>query len=102
MTPKKASINKEENKSPVKSSRKSLLKLSQKDEKMTSSKNNIIEEVENVTSINNKKRSLRKSVAFDGKNLQTYICYYKYTFQDTYRCTCIIVFCYNRNLRGMR
>lgn len=67
MTPKKA-INKEENKSPVKSSRKSLLKLSQKDENMTSSKSNIIE-VENVTSINNKKRSLRKSVAFDGKNL---------------------------------
>lgn len=83
MTPKKVNVNKEENKSPVKSSRKSL-KSSQKNENMTSSKSNIIEEVENVTLIDKRKRSLRKSVAFDGKNLQTYICYYKYIFRDTY------------------
>lgn len=84
MTPKKASINKKENKSPVKSSRKSVLKL-QKDENMTPNKSNIME-VEDVTLIDSiiKKRSLRKSVAFDGKNLQTYICYYKYRFRNTY------------------
>jgi hypothetical protein len=41
----------------------------------------LMDNIENVDNIK-KKRSLRKSVAFDGKNLQThYICDYNYTFR---------------------
>jgi len=79
MTPKKANV-KEENKSPMKLKKKNSLKLSQKNENkyMTPNKSNTME-IENATSIDNiKKRSLRKSVVFDGKNLQTYICYYMF------------------------
>lgn len=64
----------------MKSSRKSSLKLSQKDKNkyVTPNKSNTTE-MENVTLIDNiaRKRSLRKSVAFDGKNLRTNIYYYK-------------------------
>jgi len=76
MTPKKAGV-KGENKSPIKLKKKSSLKLLQKNENkyMTPNKNNTME-IENATSTDNiKKRSLRKSVVFDGKNFQTYICY---------------------------
>lgn len=82
MITKRTSVGKEENKSPVKLSRKNSLKLSQKDEnKYMTPKRSSTMEIENVTSIGNtaKKRLLRKSVAFDGKNFQTYT-YYKYTF----------------------
>jgi len=76
MTPKKAGV-KEENKSPIKLKRKSSLKPQKNENKyMTPNKNNTME-IENATLTDNiKKRSLRKSVVFDGKNLQTYICYY--------------------------
>lgn len=67
------SISKKENKSPVKSSRKSLLKLSQKgrngDKYMTPNKDNITE-MENMIlteNVDKKRRSSRKSVAFRGK-----------------------------------
>ncbi|KAG5315424.1 DLGP5 protein, partial [Pseudoatta argentina] len=67
MTPKKTNIDKEENESPVKLSRKSSLKLREKnkDEHMTLNTNDTMQ-VENVTLIDNtsKKRSLR-NVAFD-------------------------------------
>ncbi|KAG5332926.1 DLGP5 protein, partial [Acromyrmex charruanus] len=67
MTPKKTNIDKEENESPVKLSRKSSLKLRKKnkDEHMTLNTNDTMQ-IENVTLIDNtsKKRSLR-NVAFD-------------------------------------
>lgn len=72
MTPKK-NIDKEENKSSVKSNRKSSLRLSQKNENMTPKESDTMK-MEDVTLINSiKKRLSRKSVVFDGKNLQTYM-----------------------------
>ncbi|XP_072766697.1 uncharacterized protein [Anoplolepis gracilipes] len=67
MTPRR-SISKKENKSPVKSSRKSLLKLSQKDknEYMALNESNTTE-MENMIlteNVDKKRRSSRKSVAF--------------------------------------
>lgn len=72
MTPKKTNIDKEENESPVKLSRKSSLKLLKKNEIEHMILNtNDTTQIENVTLIGNtsKKRSLR-NVAFNGK---TYI-----------------------------
>lgn len=67
----KRSVNKKENKSPVKSSRKNSLKLPQKngDKYMTPNKDNITE-VKNMIlteNVDKKRRSSRKSVAFNGK-----------------------------------
>lgn len=75
MIAKRISVGKKENESPVKLSRKNSLKLSQKDEnKYILSKRSNTMEIENVTSTGStaKKRLLRKSVALDGKNFQTY------------------------------
>jgi len=70
MTPKRESISKKENKSPYpkSSNRKSLLKL-QKDEKhhiIMPIKDTTIE-IENTSNIDKKRKSYRKSVAFNGK-----------------------------------
>lgn len=69
MTPKKESENKKENESPVKSNRKKSLKLSQTD------KNDYTQPDEDNIKVNKnihkKRRSSRKSVAFDGKILNS-------------------------------
>ncbi|KMQ82421.1 disks large-associated protein 5 [Lasius niger] len=70
MTPRR-SVSKKENKTPVKSSRKSLLKSSQKDvnKYMTPNKGNItgMENTILIENVDKKRRSSRKSVAFSAE-----------------------------------
>lgn len=79
MTPKRGSISKKENKSPIKASRKSSMKL-QKDEKKHAESKDMRIEMENVVSdIDKRRKSSRKSVAFDRNVSRNLLHIYIYT-----------------------